>query len=106
MHRNNPRNSVRRGILALAVVTSLAVAGAQPAAARELSLMEHLQRLWSTVAGSGTGAWSQLTGWLGGNPPAKATSTPTSNSTEKGWGMDPNGNTVTTSPTSDPLGLQ
>jgi hypothetical protein len=100
MHR-----SVHRGMFALAIVTSLAFAGAQPAAARELGMMERLNRLWSSVTGAEPGAWAQLTGWFGGDKPTKATSTPTSSTTDKGWGMDPNGNSITTSPTSDPLGL-
>jgi hypothetical protein len=99
------RKYVRRGIFALAVVTSLAFSGSRPAAARELGLLERLNRVWSTVTGAQTGAWTQLASWFGGDKPTKATSTPTSSTVDKGWGMDPNGNSILTSPTSDPSGL-
>lgn len=98
------RRTVHRGILALAVVTSLAFAGAQPAAAKDLGFTARLGHLMSVLD---PGLWTKLTGWLGGGDgkPVKATSPSSSASTEKGWGMDPNGNSVLTSPTSDPLGL-
>jgi hypothetical protein len=95
------RRTVHRGMFALAIVTSLAFAGARPAAARELGLKERLNHLWSAVTGAGPGAWAQLTDWLGDKPAH----------TKKGWGMDPNGaeldgNSSTTPPPSDPTGLQ
>jgi hypothetical protein len=98
------RKYVRRGIFALAVVTSLAYSGSRPAAARELGLMERLNRAWSAVTGAQP-AWAQLAGWFGGDKPTKAASSSTSSTVDKGWGMDPNGNSILTSPTSDPSGL-
>jgi hypothetical protein len=98
------RKYVRRGIFALAVVTSLAYSGSRPAAARELGLMERLNRVWFTVTGAQTGAWTQLAGWFGGDKPTKAASTST-NTGDKGWGMDPNGDPSSTWPTFDPSGL-
>ena len=98
------RRTVHRGILALAVVTSLAFAGAQPAAAKDLGLKARLGHLMSVLD---PGLWTKLTGWLGGGDgkPTKTSSSSTQTAGEKGWGMDPNGNSVLTSPTSDPLGL-
>lgn len=95
------RRSVHRGIVALAVVTSLWLAGAQPAAAKDLGFTARLGHLMSVLE---PGLWAKLTGWIGGDKPTKATSS-TPSAGEKGWGMDPNGNSITTSPTSDPLGL-
>jgi hypothetical protein len=97
------RRTVHRGILALAVVTSLSLAGAQPAAARDLGFTARLGHLMSALEPN---LWAKLTGWLSGDKPTKATSSSTPSSGEKGWGLDPNGNSTTASPTSDPLGLQ
>jgi hypothetical protein len=104
--REMHHKTMHRGILALAVVTSLAVAGAQPAAARELSLMNRLGHLWSAVTGGEPGVWSQVAGWLGGGTtaPTKAISTAPDTS-DRGKGMDPNGNSVVSGPLSDPLGV-
>lgn len=96
------RRSIHRGIAALAVVTSLWFAGAQPAAAKDLGLTARLGHLMSVLE---PGLWAKLTGWLSPGKPTKATSSSTPSTGEKGWGLDPNGNSLTTSPTSDPLGL-
>jgi hypothetical protein len=94
------RRAIRRGIFALAVVTSVPFAGARPAAARDLGVVAQLNHLWSTLE---PGAWMKLAGWLNGDKPTK-----------KGWGMDPNGtepppptggNSITVPSTSDPTGL-
>jgi hypothetical protein len=90
------RTTVHRGIVALAIVTSLAFAGARPAAARELGALDRFHQVWSAFVGA-PGLWDRmgdkLAGWFGGVP-AKAVSTPPPASTDKGWGMDPNGSTT------------
>ena len=96
------RRTVHRGILALAVVTSLSLAGAQPAAAKDLGFTARLGHLMSVLE---PGLWAKLTGWLSPGKPTKTSSSSQPNAGEKGWGLDPNGNSITTSPTSDPLGL-
>jgi len=89
------RTTVHRGIIALAIVTSLAFAGARPAAARELGALDRFHQVWSAFAGA-PGLWDRmgdkLAGWFGGGLPTKVVSAPTS--TDKGWGMDPNGSTT------------
>jgi hypothetical protein len=94
--------SIHRGIVALAVVTSMSLAGAQPAAARDLGFTARLGHLMSVLD---PGLWAKLTGWLSPDKPTKATSSSNPSTGEKGWGLDPNGNSLTTAPTSDPLGL-
>jgi len=96
------RRTIHRGILALAVVTTLSLAGAQPAAARDLGLTARLGHLMSVLE---PGLWAKLTGWLSPDKPTKATSSSNPSPGEKGWGLDPNGNSMTTSPDSDPSGL-
>lgn len=93
------RKTVHRGIAALALVTILTVAGAQPAAAADLGFLDRLANFWSAVTGEEpTNLWDTLTGWFGGTE--KATSTDTT-ITDRGAGIDPNGNTLTSS-TTDP----
>jgi hypothetical protein len=101
------RTTVHRGVVALAIVTSLALAGARPAAARELGALERFHLLWASFVGAPSAApgfldkmGDKLTGWFGGVP-TKAVSAPPPASPDKGWGMDPNGSTVnsTTPPT-------
>lgn len=94
------RTFMRRGILALAIVISLAFAGAQPAAARQLSVLDRLDRLWSMV--TGPGLWSYLSGGDAGKPTKSAV--PTSDSTDRGKGMDPNGNSLVSDPDYTPVG--
>jgi hypothetical protein len=91
------RNHVQR-IAALAIVTSLALGGAHPAAAATGS--SFLDRPGSF--------WSVLTGAPGAAPAVRRTAVPhgagrarraksaqtTLDNTEKGWGLDPNGNSV------------
>jgi hypothetical protein len=96
-HRN-----AHRGLAALVTVLALAFAGARPAAAAEPSPWQRLEHVWSTAV-AGPSLWEQMTSWLTGSLPAKSTSVPTS-TTDKGWGMDPNGQSAPTNPTVTPVG--
>lgn len=91
------RGTIHRGIAALSLVTFLAVAGAQPAAAApDAGFLGRLAGLWSEVAGGTQDSlWSRVAQWLEGKPavPAKASATSTTN--DRGAGIDPNGNTNT-----------
>ena len=96
------RRTVQRGIVALAVVTSLSVAGARPAAAMDLGLMHQVSRLWSFFIGTPSSAPHRTTA---GKPATRKTTTSattgsTTNSStpstsdpspDRGWGIDPNG---------------
>lgn len=85
------RKTVQRGIVALAIVTSLSVA-TRPAAAMDLGLMHQLSNLWSLV----TGVPSHASHQTAGKPATrKSTSQPSS---DRGWGIDPNGNSIVTDP--------
>lgn len=91
------RRTIHRGIAALALVTFLAVAGAQPAAAAPSEgFLDRIAGLWSTVTGGEQDTlWNRLTGWLEGQPTAKVTtSTTVELPKERGGGIDPNGNDV------------
>ncbi|MFL6234926.1 MAG: hypothetical protein ACJ76N_17460 [Thermoanaerobaculia bacterium] len=88
------RRTVHRGIAALAIVTSLAAAGARPAAAMDLGLARQLSSLWSFVTGASP---AQHRAASRSTKPGKAT-TPPPDSSDRGWGIDPNGNTVTIVP--------
>jgi hypothetical protein len=96
------RRTIHRGIAALSLVTFLAVAGAQPAAAAsDAGFLGRLAGLWSAVAGGESDTlWNRLTGWLEGQPArpsaAKASSTTTEVVLERGGGIDPNGNRIVT----------
>lgn len=80
------RKTFSRGIAALALVTILAFAGAQPAAAVELGFANRLVNLWSAVAGGEPiTLWETVIGWLSGTEKA------TSPEEERGAGLDPNG---------------
>ncbi len=85
------RRTVHRGIVALAIVTSLSVAGTRPAAAMDLGLMHQLSNLWSFVTGVPSSAPRQTAG-----KPVTRKTTTTSQPTDRGWGIDPNGNTIVT----------
>lgn len=59
------RKTAQRGIAALALVTILALAGAQPAAAADLGFLDRLASFFSAVSGNESpGIWETLTGWL------------------------------------------
>jgi len=87
------RRTVHRGVVALAIVTSLSVAGARPAAAMDLGLVHQISHLWSFLTGVPSPAAHRTTG-----KPATRKATSTSTTTDRGWGIDPNGNTVTIDP--------
>ena len=59
------RRNVRRTIAALVAVVALMLAGAAPASAVELGLLNGLTRAWSAVAAE-PGLWDRLTAWFGG----------------------------------------
>jgi hypothetical protein len=86
------RRTVHRGIVALAIVTSLSVAGTRPAAAMDLGLVHQISNLWSLVTGGPSHAPHRTAG-----KPATRKAT-TSDPTDRGWGIDPNGSSVTTDP--------
>lgn len=105
------RTTVHRGIVALAIVTSLAFAGARPAAARELGALDRFHQLWSAFVGApvtAPGLWDRmgdkLAGWFGSSVPTKAVSPPPPASPDKGWGMDPNGSTTASTTPTVPAG--
>ena len=85
------RRIVQRGAVALAIVASLSFAGAQPAAAANLGLLDQLSHLWSMVTGLPASVSHQQS-----SPtpkiPGKSTTTPAPG--DRGWGIDPNGNSI------------
>jgi mannitol-1-phosphate/altronate dehydrogenase len=85
------RRTIHRGVVALAIVTSLSVAGARPAAAMDLGLVHQISHLWSFLTGVPSPAAHRTTG-------KPATRKATSTTTDRGWGIDPNGNSVTIDP--------
>src|SRR4051794_16000484 len=90
--------TVHRGILALAIVTSLSVAGVRPAAAANLGLLDRLTGLWSFVTGVPSPVPHGVVRRSNGNP-TKATPAPTTPPPpDRGWGIDPNGSSSTAAP--------
>lgn len=88
------RKTASRGASSLVLVLSLALAGASPAAAADLGSWElSFDRLVS-------GLWSEVTGWLtGGTGVEKAAPRTTTNDTfDRGFGLDPNGNSTIVQP--------
>lgn len=86
------RKIAQRRIAALALVTILAFAGAQPAAAADLGLLDRLANFWSAVSGEeSTGIWNTLVGWLGDATKALQES----DARELGAGIDPTGGELT-----------
>ena len=94
--------TVHRGIVALAIVTSLSVAGARPAAAANLGLLDRLAGLWSFVTGI-PGPAPHRTASSRSTAPRKATTSPPAG-IDKGWGIDPNGNEIVIAPETAPSG--
>jgi len=87
------RRSIHRGVVALAIVTSLSVAGAHPAAAMDLgSVGRQLSSLWSFITGASPA--QHRTEGRTTKPGRKAQDS----NTDRGWGIDPNGNSLTTAP--------
>jgi hypothetical protein len=82
------RRTVQRGIVALAIVTSLSVAGSRPAAAANLGLLNRLDQIWSIVTGSPSPAAPRATSRPSRLP---GKSTPPPPTIDRGWGIDPNG---------------
>jgi hypothetical protein len=96
------RKTVHRGIAALALVTVLALAGAQPAAAANLSFLDRVASLWTAVTERepATSLWDTLAGWFGSSTEKDYDSTPI---TDRGTGIDPNGSWATATPTDSTL---
>jgi len=85
--------------VALALATSLSVAGAHPAAAANLGLLDRLAGLWSVVTGVPSPVSHAVAHRSHGTP---AKTTPSSPPPDRGWGIDPNGNSSTSIPVPDP----
>jgi hypothetical protein len=94
------RRIVQRGMVALAIVTSLSFAGARPAAAANLGFLDQLSHLWSAVTGLSTPVAHQASSRATKLP---GKSTPQPSPGDRGWGIDPNGNTISSTP-GNPLG--
>jgi hypothetical protein len=80
------RKTVHRGIVALAIVTSLSAAGSRPAAAMDLGFLDRLTHLWSFATGDAHQATSRVHRASEQAPKVPGTKT--------GWGIDPNGNWI------------
>jgi hypothetical protein len=78
-------------MVALAIVASLSFAGAQPAAAANLSVLDQLSHLWSTVVGLHAAPAHARSLRSEKIPGSKGTTTTTPAPTDRGWGIDPNG---------------
>ncbi|MEO6192610.1 MAG: hypothetical protein ABIS20_06340 [Thermoanaerobaculia bacterium] len=78
------RKTVHRGIVALAIVTSLSAAGSRPAAAMDLGFLDRLNQLWSFATGDAHQVASQAHRAAGKAPKVPGA--------KLGWGIDPNGN--------------
>jgi hypothetical protein len=82
------RRTAHRGVAALALVLTLILAGAQPAAAANRPVLDRFASFWGAVINTVPGAHAvlnTLTGWF-----AKSTDDPPAK-TDQGFGMDPNG---------------
>lgn len=90
--------TLHRGIVALAIATSLSVAGAHPAAAANLGLLDRLAGLWSVVTGVPSPVSHAVVRRSNGTPAKSTTSPPPP---DRGWGIDPNGNSSTSIPLPD-----
>lgn len=88
------RRSVHRRMAALAVVTALTVAGAQPAAAHQ-GFIGRLAEVWSAATGEPNHFLDRLARWFDGGRTAQAPRTRTAKQT---WGIDPNGGSVVAPP--------
>jgi hypothetical protein len=92
------RKTVHRGIAALALVTVLALGGAQPAAAANLSFLDRVASLWTAVTERepATSLWDTVAGWFSTSTQKESDTTPI---TDRGAGLDPNGTCLTATPT-------
>jgi hypothetical protein len=96
--------TLQRGIVALAIVTSLSIAGARPAAAMDLGLMRQISHLWSFFLGGPSPAPRQTTG-KPVHRKGSSSNCPSGTTCEGGWGIDPNGNTVNSAPATTDSGV-
>jgi hypothetical protein len=100
------RKSMQRAAV-LAIVISLALAGARPAAAGSLSFLDRLGSFWPALhrePGAAPAARRAASSHAGTRArQAKAAQQTTTDNPDKGWGLDPNGNSLL-SPL-DPTGL-
>lgn len=90
--------TMHRGLAVLALSLSLALAGAQPAAAAGPGFWQQaLTRITGFWAGNPTsGLWETLGAWLSGPAQQKNQDLPPSDDlNEQGFGADPNGNSLT-----------
>ncbi len=94
------RRTVHRGILALAIVTSLSTAGPRPAAAMDLGFLDRLDHLWSFVTGNPSHAPRPAASRSPRSPRVPQKTAPVDG--ERGWGIDPNG--LATIPGTLPIG--
>ncbi len=95
------RRTIQRGIVALAIVTTLSVAGARPAAAMDLGLMHQISNLWSFLTGASPVAHRSTAPGKPVHRKGSSSTCPSGTTCEGGWGIDPNGNTVNALPTTD-----
>ena len=91
------RKTVHRGIAALALVTVLAFAGAQPAAAANLGFLDRLASVWTAVTERepAISLWDTVAGWFGSATEKEADTTPV---TDRGAGLDPLGTCAQSTP--------
>lgn len=85
------RKTVHRGIVVLAIVTSLSVAGSRPAAAVDLGFLDRLNHLWSFVTGTDAHRATARVHRAAEKAPAVP-------GTKAGWGIDPNGHDIVVDP--------
>ncbi|HYX24095.1 MAG TPA: hypothetical protein VFC23_08070 [Thermoanaerobaculia bacterium] len=92
------RRTAHRGIAALALILTLTLVGAQPAAAATArSSKVHFTGFWGAVLDVVPGAHAVVDTLAGLFHVADTTTTTTDPGTsEKGWGIDPNGNSLNT----------
>lgn len=85
----------RIAITALALVTVLVLAGAQPAAAAGPGFLGRVSSLWSAVAGGERASlWDTISGWFSGTERENVSPA----TTKRGAGMNPNGNSANPEP--------
>jgi hypothetical protein len=98
------RRTTQRGIAALAFVLLLTLVGTQPAAAATThqGFLDRLASFWGAITGTSTpqaqapSLWDTVTGWFGFTD--KAATSDTGSTPDKGWGIDPNGNSLLNDP--------
>jgi hypothetical protein len=90
------RRTAHRGVAVLALVLTLVVIGAQPAAAAERTVLDRFASFWGAVINAVPGAHAALstvTGWFD-----KSLADPQA-TTDASWGIDPNGTEPASPPT-------